>query len=68
MQELAEEWRATWLKLLPKPTEELMDKYFEGEELTERGNQDMLCVSVLLSNEIILAICGSAFKNKGVQR
>src|SRR5690606_21262415 len=46
--------------------EELMNKYLEGEELTEaeikRGLRERS-----IRNEIVLCLCGSAFKNKGVQ-
>merc|ERR1712000_430001 len=47
-------------------SEELMEKYLEGEELTEEEIRQGLRTRVL-NNEIVLATCGSAFKNKGVQ-
>ncbi len=43
-----------------------MDKYLEGEELTEAEIKSGLRTRTL-NNEIVLATCGSAFKNKGVQ-
>src|SRR5699024_4503284 len=46
--------------------EELMDKYLEGEELTEAEIKAALRQRVL-NSEIMLVCCGSAFKNKGVQ-
>jgi len=46
--------------------EEFMEKYLEGEELTlEEIKQGLRARTI--SNEIVLATCGSAFKNKGVQ-
>ncbi len=47
-------------------SEELMEKYLGGEELTEAEIKGALRQRVL-NNKIILVTCGSAFKNKGVQ-
>jgi len=47
-------------------TEELMEKYLEEGELTEAEIKFGLRTRTL-NNEIVLATCGSAFKNKGVQ-
>ena len=47
-------------------SDELMDKYLEGETLTEEEIRLGLRTRTL-NNEIVLATCGSAFKNKGVQ-
>ncbi|QYJ86327.1 elongation factor G [Shewanella mesophila] len=47
-------------------SEELMDKYLEGGELSEEEIKAALRKRTL-ANEIVLATCGSAFKNKGVQ-
>ena len=46
--------------------EELMEKYLESADLSEDEIKKGLRERVL-SNEITLALCGSAFKNKGVQ-
>ena len=46
--------------------EELMEKYLESADLSEEEIKKGLRERVL-SNEITLALCGSAFKNKGVQ-
>jgi len=46
--------------------EEFMEKYLEGEELTLEEIKQGLRARTL-SNDIVLATCGSAFKNKGVQ-
>lgn len=47
-------------------SEELMNKYLEGHALTEQEIKKGLRARTL-KNEIILMLCGSAFKNKGVQ-
>ena len=47
-------------------SEELMNKYLEGKELTEEEIKKGLRTRTL-SNEIVVVLCGSAFKNKGVQ-
>ncbi|MCL2892459.1 elongation factor G [Brenneria tiliae] len=66
MQELADEWHQNLVESAAEASEELMDKYLGGEELTEEEIKIALRQRVL-NNEIILVTCGSAFKNKGVQ-
>ncbi|OEE79351.1 elongation factor G [Vibrio genomosp. F6] len=66
MQELAEEWHNNLVEAAAEATEELMDKYLEEGELTEAEIKEALRIRTL-NNEIVLATCGSAFKNKGVQ-
>ena len=64
--ELAEEWRNHMVESAAEANEELMDKYLEEGELTEEEIKAGLRQRTL-NNEIVLATCGSAFKNKGVQ-
>lgn len=66
MQELAEEWHNNLVESAAEASEELMDKYLEEGELTEAEIKQALRTRTL-NNEIVLATCGSAFKNKGVQ-
>ncbi|MBC7003502.1 elongation factor G [Photobacterium sp. BZF1] len=66
MVELAEEWRQNLVESAAEATEELMDKYLEEGELSEAEIKAGLRQRTL-ANEIVLATCGSAFKNKGVQ-
>ncbi|MDE1312966.1 elongation factor G [Vibrio aestuarianus] len=66
MQELAEEWRNNLVEAAAEASEELMDKYLEEGELTEAEIKQALRTRTI-NNEIVLATCGSAFKNKGVQ-
>ena len=62
----AEKYRTEMIEAAAEASEELMEKYLEGEELTEEEIRQGLRTRVL-NNEIVLATCGSAFKNKGVQ-
>ncbi|CAH8227516.1 elongation factor G [Vibrio aestuarianus] len=66
MQELAEEWHNNLVEAAAEASEELMDKYLEEGELTEAEIKQALRTRTI-NNEIVLATCGSAFKNKGVQ-
>ncbi|PMM42269.1 elongation factor G [Vibrio splendidus] len=66
MQEMAEEYRTELVEAAAEANEELMDKYLEEGELTEAEIKQGLRTRTL-NNEIVLATCGSAFKNKGVQ-
>jgi elongation factor G len=66
LQDEAEEWRNNMVEAAAEASEELMDKYLEEGELTEAEIKAGLRARTL-NNEIVLATCGSAFKNKGVQ-
>ncbi|PWB34279.1 elongation factor G [Pseudomonas sp. SDI] len=65
MLELAEEWRANMVEAAAEATEELMNKYLEEGELTVEEIKAGLRARTLAS-EIVPAVCGSSFKNKGV--
>ena len=65
LQGLAEEWRANMIEAAAEATEELMNKYLEGEELTKPRSSRLLRQRTI-AGEIVLAVCGSSFKNKGV--
>lgn len=62
----AEQYRTDLVEAAAEASEELMDKYLEGDELSEDEIRQGLRKRTL-NNEIVLAMCGSAFKNKGVQ-
>jgi elongation factor G len=66
MQADAEHWREQMIENAAEANEELMEKYLEGGELTDDEIKQGLRIRTL-NNEIVLALCGSAFKNKGVQ-
>ena len=65
--ELAQEWRTNMVEAAAEASEELMDKYLEEGELTKEEIVGGLRTRTL-ANEIQPMMCGSAFKNKGVQR
>ena len=62
----AEHWREEMVESAAEANEELMDKYLEDGELTEDEIRQGIRIRTLAS-EIVPALCGSAFKNKGVQ-
>jgi elongation factor G len=66
MQELAQEWRTKLIEACADFSEDIMNLYLEGEEVSAS-----LIVSALrsgtLDGGLVPVLCGSAFKNKGVQ-
>ncbi len=66
MADEAAHWREQMVESAAEANEELMDKYLEGGELTEDEIKAGLRIRTI-ANEIVPALCGSAFKNKGVQ-
>jgi elongation factor G len=65
--ELAKEWRAKMVETAAEASEDLMNHYLENGELTE----DEIILGLrtrTIACEIQPMLCGSAFKNKGVQR
>ena len=66
MQNLANEWREKMVESAAESNEEIMDKYLEEGDLSEK-DIIMGLRERTLNNEIVPCLCGSAFKNKGVQ-
>ncbi|OZB03284.1 MAG: elongation factor G, partial [Idiomarina sp. 34-48-12] len=66
LKDKAEEMHNDLVEAAAEANEELMNKYLEEGELTEAEIKAGLRQRTL-NNEIILCLCGSAFKNKGVQ-
>lgn len=64
--EKAEEYRMAMIEAIAETNEELMEKYLEGEEITEEELHIGLRKATI-ANEIVPCICGSSYKNKGVQ-
>ena len=62
----AAEVRATMIEAAAEASEDLTNKYLGGEELTEEEIRAGLRHRAI-KNEIVLVMCGTAFKNKGVQ-
>ena len=66
LQDLAQEWREKMLEALADIDEEIMMKYLEGEEITEEEIKATLRKGTI-EIKFFPMLCGSAFKNKGVQ-
>ena len=66
LKEQAEEYRMAMIEAIAETDEALMEKYLEGEELTEDELHAALRKATI-ANEIVPCICGSSYKNKGVQ-
>jgi elongation factor G len=66
MQEVCQEWRSKLLESVAEANEELMEKYLETGELEISEIRRGIRIRTL-ANEIVPVLCGSAFKNKGVQ-
>ena len=66
LQDKSNDLREKMVETAAEASEELMEAYLESGELTELQIKEGLRIRSL-SNEIVLAMCGSAFKNKGVQ-
>jgi len=64
--EVAQEWREKMVEAAAESSEVLMDKYLGGEELSEKEIIEALRARTI-AGEIVPMLCGSAFKNKGVQ-
>lgn len=64
--ELANKYRAEMLEHVANQDDELMMKYLDGEELTEEEIKGALRKGTI-ANHIVPMICGSSYKNKGVQ-
>ncbi len=62
----AEEFRAKLVESVAETDEALIEKYLEGEELTEEEIRGALRKGTI-AGTIVPVLCGSAFKNKGVQ-
>ena len=62
----AQEYRAHLLESVAETDEELLEKYLEGEELTQ-GEIVAAIRKGTISGSIVPMLCGTAFKNKGVQ-
>lgn len=61
-----EEYHSKLVEAAAEASEALMDKYLNGEQLTEQEIKSALRQRSI-NNEIVAVFCGSAFKNKGVQ-
>jgi len=62
----AKEWREKMVESAAEASEEMMNKYLEEGDLSEAEIKKCLRIRTIAS-EIVPMLCGSAFKNKGVQ-
>ena len=67
MKEKAEEYRAAMVEAIASTDDALMDKYLNDEEITVDELKAALRKATI-SNEIVPVICGTSYKNKGVQK
>ncbi|MGB9779929.1 MAG: elongation factor G [Caldanaerobacter sp.] len=63
---LAEEYREKLLEAIAEVDEAIMEKYLEGEEITEEEIHAALRKGTI-NGELVPVVCGSSYKNKGVQ-
>ncbi|MCX7523204.1 elongation factor G [Microbacterium sp. STN6] len=66
LKEKAEEYRNALLETVAETSDELLEKFFSGEELTLDEIKGAIR-KLTVNNEIYPVLCGSAFKNRGVQ-
>lgn len=66
LSELAAEWRHKLLESVAETDEELLMKYLEGEELTNDEIKTAIR-KMTIAGKMVPVVCGSAYKNKGVQ-
>ena len=66
LQDLAEEWREKLVEAVAETDEALMERYLEGEEISEAELKEAIRKATCAA-EFYPVLCGSAFKNKGVQ-
>ena len=66
LRDLCDEWREHLLEAAADANEEVMEKYLEEGDL---GEKELMAAirQLTINNEIVPVLCGSAFKNKGVQ-
>ncbi len=66
LKELAEEWRGTMIEIAVEQDDDVMEQYLEGEEPDVETLRRLIRKGTL-AIDFIPVLCGSAFKNKGVQ-
>ncbi len=66
MKDQCEEYRALIVEAAAEASEELMEKYLEGEDFSEEEIKKAIR-ELTVTNKFVPVFCGSAFKNKGVQ-
>ena len=66
MKELAQKYHDELIEAVAEQDDELMEKFFEGEELT--ADEIRTCIrKATIANEMVPVCCGTSYRNKGVQ-
>ncbi len=67
MKEIAQKYHDALIESVAEQDEELMEKYFGGEELTKEEIKS--CIrKATIANEMVPVVCGTSYRNKGVQK
>ncbi len=67
MADIAEEYRTKLIEAVAEQDEALMEKYFEGEEITI--DEIKKCIrKATIANDMVPVVCGTSYRNKGVQK
>ena len=67
MKDLAEEYRAAMVEAICETDDDLLEKFLEGEEITVDELKAALRRATI-ANQIVPVVCGTSYKNKGVQK
>ena len=67
MKEIAETYRSALIEHVAEMDDELMEKYFNGEELTIDEIKRTIRKSTI-ANSMVPVVCGTSYRNKGVQK
>ena len=67
LKEDVEKWRANLVEAVAESDEELMEKFFEDPDSITEDEMNQAIRKATISMDIVPMMCGSAFKNKGVQ-
>ncbi len=67
MKEMAEEYRAAMVESICETDEELFEKYCEGEDISV-AELKVALRKATIANKIVPVVCGTSYKNKGVQK
>lgn len=66
LKDLAEEYREKLLEAVSEQDETILEKYLEGEEITEEEIHTALRKGTI-NGDLVPVVCGSSYKNKGIQ-
>ncbi len=67
MKEIAQKYHDAMIESVAEQDEELMEKYFNGEELTTA--EIKACIrKATIANDMVPVVCGTSYRNKGVQK